>query len=375
MPNHRRVHATVAVAAVLFFTVVIPLLLMILQPAHSLAIVSCFTITFALYIWFCFGRTLQTYLIPILIVAIFTDAGSAFFKDYFTGKRELLAAGMSLFGLAMSLWGLYKLFTITEDDPAYGKFQAARLFKGDPSLQTTNSTSLLSKKWSDRLADWHVARLSRHARRAYYSPWSSLCRWQLGVNLGMVFRLCFSVIFMIAVMYLASRQSPRIYMLSVFVSIMPITMIAMLHKLRCLSRELMLPVDRKTFVRQMGINAAVIFFLFWAITWILLLTVFSTIFEKHYPSEIIFHLTLISAFCNVLYFGMLVWFTRWASRLWNILVVLVPLYLQMGLMAAATEYDSGSLAPWMTLAAACAAMVGVFIVRDAHRRWLLADIG
>jgi hypothetical protein len=274
----------------------------------------------------------------------------------------------------MSLWGLYKLFTITEDDPDYGKFQAARFFKGDQSVQTTNTTPLLSKKWSDRLADRHIARLSNHARRAYFSPWSRISRWQLGVNLGMVFRICFSSLFMIVIMYLASRQSPRMFMLGVFVSMMPISMLATLQKMHCLSRELMLPVDRKTFVRQMGINAALNFFLFWAIAWALLLACLSMISEKPLSAEIVIHLTLISAFCQVLYFGIAIWIARWSSKLWSILAILVPLYLQMGLMAAATEYNSGSLAPWMTLAAAFAALVGFIIAMDAHRRWLLADI-
>jgi hypothetical protein len=374
MPNFRRAHAVVAVAAVLIATVLFPLLLTLLSGSRSISIVSCFTITFSIIIWACFGKSLLLFAIPVFVIAACTETGALFFVNYFTGKHEPLAYGLALYGLASSLWGLFKLFRVTDEDPAYQKLQASRIFKAEKAGQNVDSVPLLSKGSTDRLMDRHIARLSAHARRASASRWSRIGRWQLGINLAMILRISMVTSFMTVVMHFTMHGKQTLFMLGFIVSFIPITMAGTIRQTHRLSRELLLPIDRPSYIRQMGINAAINIFAAWAVAWGFLVLLYVFLLPNSYSAATLGYLTLISALMQALFFGILVWIARHDSKLWYILALFVPVYLQIGLMAGATVWNSPSAGPTMVLIAAVAAVFGLLIAYDAHRRWLVADI-
>jgi hypothetical protein len=89
--------------------------------------------------------------------------------------------------------------------------------------------------------------------------------------------------------------------------------------------------------------------------------------------EIFVDLLLISAFTYVLFFGVTAWIALCQSKVLRIGVMLFPISLQIILMGAASEYESGSLGTLMVFIAGILAVFGLLITYDAYRRWLVAD--
>jgi hypothetical protein len=173
---------------------------------------------------------------------------------------------------------------------------------------------------------------------------------------------------------MVSGKHPSILMLAMLVGIIPTTTLGGTYYFHRLSYEIMLPVDRVSYIRQMGISAAVALIVAWAASWSILIFIFTRISQVSIRLDIIENLTLISALCQVLYYGIAVWIARYCSRILHLGAILIPLYLQMFLMAMASEYQSGAWGTTMVFVAGIVAVIGLLIAYDAYRRWLVADL-
>ena len=375
IPNYRRVHARVAVAAVLVFTVLLPFSLSLLARTGSASLAAFFSIVFSTFLWACLGKRFTALLFPLVFVSFVTDAGRSFYKGFFSGGYELQAYALLLLGLASSVWGLFRLFRVTEDDPAYQALQASGMPRNATAGQNVATVAFLSKNSRDRFLDRHVARLAHHARRAAASRWSRIARWQLGMNAAWFLFVCGLTGFFWIVMYFAYRAKlDSLFMLYLIAGIFPFSTSVALWQAHQPSREILLPVDRATYIRQLGISAASGYFIAWALAWGLSLLLYAARFSAAISGKLLVDLSLISAFSQVPSFAIAVWVARFRSKIWQILALLLPIYLQMALLAAASEFAQGDHARLMVLVAAAAAVVGLLIAYDAYRRWLVADL-
>jgi hypothetical protein len=375
MPNYRRVHATVATAAVLIFVVLFPLSLTLLAGMRSVSLVAAFAVIFSMFFWTSLGKSWATIPFAIFCFAFITETGRAYFKEFFSGRYEPLAYAILLFSLAMIFWGLYRLFRLTEEDPVYQTLQSVGSAKTAASGQYLAAVPFFSEGWKDRLTDRHVARLANHARRASISGWSRICRWQLGISVALIMRTCWVALWMCIIGFAAAHgKTPPLLMFVMFAHFFPLFVIAFIQPVHRPSFEVLLPVDRASYIRQMGISTVLVFLAAWAASWSIAILLITQVFQLSIQLDLCVDLLLISALTYVLLFGITAWIALCQSKAWRIVVLILPVSLQIILLAVALECNAGSLVLTMVFAAAVAAGFGLLITFDAYHRWLVADL-
>jgi amino acid transporter len=133
--------------------------------------------------------------------------------------------------------------------------------------------------WPRALTDWFRSRamadLTQHARRATHSPWSRICRWQLGMPTG--WRVWLWGIPAILVQHFLAWHIPHRTPSGATTPIMVASSLAMLPtilavtqsvgwltlRMRTADCELMLPVSRLAYVRQWSAAMALGHFQLW----------------------------------------------------------------------------------------------------------------
>jgi hypothetical protein len=320
----------------------------------------------------------------VYILALGTETGSIFAKEFFSGKHEPLGYALALFGLALSAWGLAKLYLLTEDDPAYLRLERFRSIELGNVDQNLNTALWFSKGKSDRLADRHIARLARHARHASVSGWSRVCRWQLGMNVALLLRslsIFSSFIFFGVFIYFQqgaaaslNGKESSLMVPVMFSNIIPLFTLVLLQTHRP-SREVLLPVERASYIREIGWSIFLFYLTAWAISWPICILLMTQVFRLSMPLMMIVDLLLISAFTSILFFGVTAWMSLCRSMFLRILAMIIPIGIQIVLMMIAVERDAGAYAPLMVVLAAVAGMFGLLITFFSYRRWLTADLG
>jgi hypothetical protein len=146
-----------------------------------------------------------------------------------------------------------------------------------------------------------------------------------------------------------------------------------LRRLPMLGRELSLPVDRRSYFRQLGMAAAISQFELWGgigmtlIAWVLLVT------PEPIPPAMIVGVLAVSGAIQIGAFGMTVWLSRGRWMRWlggPALAILFVLGLTLQVRLR-TVPDALNVVLWI---AGGIAVAGLLITFDAYRRWLVTDL-
>ena len=141
-----------------------------------------------------------------------------------------------------------------------------------------------------------------------------------------------------------------------------------------LGRELLLPVDRPSYVRQLGMAAAVVQLKLWAGMSVgFTLWLFLTARQSLSFTDLAFVLGIYTLL-QPLFFGVGVWFLRYRNLGMQIGGLTGALYVSM--IPAALYAAPGPLDIWRYSALPVAGIIAVFgllLTWDAYRRWLVAD--
>jgi hypothetical protein len=138
-------------------------------------------------------------------------------------------------------------------------------------------------------------------------------------------------------------------------------------------RELMLPVGRGTYLKQIGASAAISQFQLWfGVSAALVLSWLLTAAEGH-RFDLLAEALAISAASQICLFGLIAWVSTFGSlglaALASMLVLPLPLVLPIWLLTGSMTHPTLiAISAVVTLPA-----VGLLLVYVAHRRWLRAD--
>ena len=226
-----------------------------------------------------------------------------------------------------------------------------------------------------------MARVVRHARGASASPWSRVFRWQAGMVANRPAWLCVIVAVLAAQLLMsainggAKRDSMPLLVTSLSLLIMtPIVPLAHLfERTRMIRYELLMPVERGKYLRQLGLAILLAQFQWWSAACSATL-VWWVITGRQSASLIIIAGAMgISALLQVSLFGMAIWMARYPllSLGLPLLLFVAPILAAMMAAHAPWIFDRPYAACWA--GAALLAVTSVLVIYAAYRRWLVAD--
>jgi hypothetical protein len=382
-PGFHRAHAMIAAAAALLMAVLLPTMLIWLAGLRSIGLVAL--MVFLLGAILC-SVTLHSNLLSWLIIfgffATFTEPTKTLLWQVISGQVEAWAVAILALGAASVLLGGIKLVGLNEDMPAYHpRMRAGWAARNQMSGQTQAGAGILPRALQERFMENNMARWTNHVRRASTSPWSRACRWQVGMLAGwsaLLLPLVLFFFFAITVwMTGLDLQKPgAVFPLMMFSIILPGMFWGSIWRGRIpmLGREILLPVDRPSYVRQLGMAVAVgQLQLLAGMSFGLTIWLFLTARQPFSFTNLAFVLGIITLL-TPWFFGVGVWFLRYRNLGMQMGGLIGAVYVSM--IPAALYAAPGPLDIWKYSALPLAGIIGVFgllLTYDAYRRWLVAD--
>jgi hypothetical protein len=210
------------------------------------------------------------------------------------------------------------------------------------------------------------------------SRWSRVCRWQAGMATGWSAVGVYIAILIggFIMTKMANEQKvPMIGLFAWFSSIMPAALAggALLRRRKLLPRESLICADRATYLRQVGMAAALNQLQLWLGMIAVFMIWWCWICPQPLSATMIEYVLAFSALSQPWLFGAGVWLLRFQSR--------IPLILGWGAAAQmvafamiGVEPGAPSVARMISLlVAAILALLGLVLTWHAYRRWLAAD--
>jgi hypothetical protein len=380
-PRFRRVHGTIAAAAAMALAVLLPATMSWRLGWHSTGFVALTLLLLGTILWsvLLFSSSLWPMLsLCVGFLLLGTEAGRGWAQQLVCGRSEPQAVAILVLGAAITLRGAIRLMRLNEDMREYNwiKWDRAR-GRAEPIGEQSKGRDLAA--W---LTEWQMARLTQHALRAPGSPWSRIYRWPIpsGISLsGCVFAITMILILEIARRVLPKPTPPGLLCFMCLLFWPPFAaMVQLLQRARTLAYELLLPVDRRSCLRQAGMGALLcqlgawgtmgIVFFFW-----LLAT------HQPYPLPLLADAILISAAAQACTFGMAMWAARLGHPARTLSGMAMGLAYAVG-MSFQTALRNGAPPPpvppvyAVVLAAVILIAVGILLTWTAYRRWLAADL-
>jgi hypothetical protein len=385
-PDFRRVHAVVAIAAALLVAVVAPATITLVAGWRSVGLTAISVLMFGASLWL---MVLNSTWIGLVMGAAwlgsFTEPGRLCLQELVAGHFEPQSMGLLILGLAITVRGGIRLFWLNEDMPEYHtRIRFDLSTQSYMNCQAWGGKNRILPGFWDWLAQRQMAALARHAGRAPLSRWSRICRWQIGMCTGWsVWLLAFGTIayaqmlewfFFSNLKGTIDHQPPSTFLLTFMLAFIPSTAAMGKWIIRCrsLGRELMLPVARVAYVRQLGLAAAASLFQVWGGMAIAAILWWQTLAAQPMRFDAAVRMLAVSALCQFWMFGVLAWFARYRSQgayTLGMMGAMIPAQM----LAAFSNEAMISVGFWAFPAAGVMAVLGLLITWDAYRRWLRAD--
>jgi hypothetical protein len=375
-PDFCRIHIAIAsVAAVLCA---------VLLPAAFAWLIGWRPVGFAAITLLLFDAVFLAWILwPALLAGwllLLTEPGRECVQQLVSGNFEYQAVGILAVGVVIALLGGIRLIRLNEDMPEYQLFNrnlASRRVVVIGSKVTRHSI-LLRLIFGDE--DKRIANLTRHAQRASISRWSRVCRWQVGMIAGWpVVFVCLLLLFVFCCLaWITNRATPG----SIAFAMLPATVLPAVlaagtlvrRRKLVLPRESLMCVDRPTYLKQVGMAAALSHLQMWLGPTAIFVFMFFMV-ARQPLSVAVASVLAISALSQPWFFGLNVWLLRFRSALpclfgWMVSfhVLMVAMFVTEG--GPARE---GSWRPIVFFVAAIFAVLGLVLTWDAYRRWLVTD--
>ena len=393
-PGFRRVHAAVAAAMALLLAVLLPAMFAWLAGLHSVGLVALMVFLFGMILCsVALHSRLCSWLIVFAVFATYAEPARTLLWQLLSGAFEAQAFALLALGAAISLFGGIRLVCLNEDMPAYhpqmrggwaGQYQA--------SGQAPAGAGIL---WAlrERFMESNMARSTNHARRASTSRWSAVCRWRVGmvdgwtswlVGVGVVLAVQF------VAAWIAARGRPEpstsfwwwtfVVWLIACPSIMSLSQLA--RRSYVLGYEIMLPVQRRTYLKQAGMAVAISCLRTWGGMVVAFMLWWITTAPESFRFGTVVNVLACSVLAQVGLLGIGLYLTWLAGgdsspimlfvvvgAIWGVLFFTV----MVGYML--NESPLPGLANFLLPLAGAAlfAMFGLLLTRLAYHRWLVAD--
>ncbi len=378
MPDFRRVHATVAGVAVLILAVLLPLLLTWLAGSFSVGFAALMLSLFGATLWLVLHwAAWWSWILVIWLMVLISKMPSSDLAFLWSGRFEPLAFLLLLVGAVATVLGGIRLMHLNEETWGYPHgMRSAGAMKSQQTGDSEADGPPRPRGLNRWLHDRQMATFARHASRASTSQWSSVCRWQVGMSVGWsCLLMSFGyVLFFFLWFRITSAKPDTMFMFLILSILMPsISQVGTLYqRTHTLVYELLLPVDRGTYLKQLGTAAALSQLQVWlainiaAILWCLIVV------RQPLPIAGVASILIISALFQVFVFGVAVLLSLQDSNVLGLallIVVAVPLLLAWEFSRPLAEWQY----PAMGVMAFFAAF-GLLLTYGTYRRWLAVDI-
>jgi hypothetical protein len=364
-PGFRKVHGVVAIIVAVIFVIILPGVAAPLIGWQSLGFVSISTLLFGIILWFIL-RSVRTFFLLMSIGLLFIMHKPIWnrIEPIFSGKEPIQAFIIMSLGLILSITGIIRLFLLNEEKPEYHLNLIPKDGRG----------KLSGLQWQRWLRNRMAVGMIYHARHATDSYWSRMHRW------GYSHLYIWNALLLAAYMSLMSKLTefwsggtfPSGIKIA-FATMIPITMAIALAiaKKDYLSHELMMPVRRDAYLKQVGMLFANIQFTWWGMMIAVSIVDISTKAVKPGP-ELLIYSFFYSLMIQVLLFGLAIWIFSFRSI--NIVTPLIMLIAFIFSVRNIPDLERQVMFPWWSLIlGALLACLGLLLTWWGYRRWLVAD--
>jgi hypothetical protein len=390
MPGYHRVHATVAAIAALLIAVVLPTALSWFMGWHCIGFVAVAVLLFGTVLWVIVNDA--TWIAFALMfgwsAVCITESGPAWFRELLAGHIDSQAVLILVFGILITLLAGIRLVRLNAESLTYDSTLRWNWDWSQKTRQGWNGEGRILPGLRNWIRERQMARLTRLARQASNSWWSRICRWQTemitGGSLGIwIFGV---LIYVQAASWWVLTKSPKpaavmmgmtAFVLTFLPAIIAVAGVLQWRTFK-LSRELLLPVERKNYIRQLGTAAALGHFQFWTGMSIALLLWWLLLGPRPLYLAMFGGILAFSAAFQGFVFGIVVWMARYRSIGRGFFVLFTMLSgvvasMQLASMRRWSEGFPGQLPQEALWTAGVLALLGLLITFDAYRRWLKTD--
>jgi hypothetical protein len=221
-----------------------------------------------------------------------------------------------------------------------------------------------------------VSRVTRHARHASASAWSRRCRWQVDMVASRsawfwAFGSVLALQFLFWAVYAGSNGERLLFFISFIwpVLVPALSLAGLSERKQSMCRDLMLPVDRRTYLKQLGESILLAQFQLWSAAGAATLVWWLIAARQAVSAAVVASLLTLSAGLQFTVFGGVLWIARYPAVLF--------LFIPIALIPAVTLLCAPGIEehPYAALAAAAVllAVLTVLMIRSAYRRWLVMD--
>jgi hypothetical protein len=385
LPHFRRVHATVAGAVGLTLIVLVPAAATWLSGLRSVGLVAVAVLVSGMILWSVLASSnWGILLVTAAYISLLTSPANQFLAILVSGRFEAQAVALLVAGLFLTLCAGLRLMRMTEDTPGYRLKEAfdrvTGQLTGRPMATPRPCGQPVPLRWPARwLMDRRMARVTEQARGASASWWCRVCRWQVGLpgwEVGLLISLMM-VLFVQLFGALFGAEGRALFQgCWVYAVLFPSFMVAggFGQRMHGLGRELLLPVQRAAYLRQLGLAAAVSVIQWWlAITATFALWAF-VFAPGSIDISLLAGLIVASALVQIPLFGVLAWLARYRSA--AVCITLATLAgMLVGIGFGVAPHVSGQTRELLLYGAGISAVLGLPITWDAYRRWLVTELG
>jgi hypothetical protein len=382
-PGFRNVHAAVAAIAAIVLVILLPGVTALLIGWQFFGLISITT--------FLFGTILWTILSGHLTFAALFWIGSNFLFLYSPIKNsiEQIVLGMEpiqaiiiiIIGIILSITGIIRLFLLNEEKPEYHlnvKFPIDGQAKLS-NLQWKKAEKQYSKGWQRWIANRMVFKMIYHSRHAADSYWSRMHRWDysgLSVWFSLFFAIFVNLLLMLIGFFNSRLDSPPpavwIFMPTFIPIIMSIRMAIVKNSL--LSHDLIMPVRRGAYLKQVGMLVAYCQFTMWGVMMAVSIVWMFTQAVKPTP-EILIYSVSYSLMIQIWLFGLAVLVLSLRSITLTFLIMNIAAIFSAFPINFMT-FEAQTMFQWRHLIMPLGCLleaIGLLLTWWGYRRWLVAD--
>jgi hypothetical protein len=379
-PGFRRVHATVGGAAVLLCAVCAPAAVAWAVGWHPLGFVAVSVLLLGVVLWVVLSMSAWLLLAAVVAwVLLGIEPGKGWLLQLFVGNFEGPAVGVLLIGIVIVLVGGVQLVRLNEEMREYRWLKWNSTSRKAELVGPRPEREAMVKRLTSKLIDRQMAIVTSHARRASHSRWSQVCRWQVEMVTGLpAMLICAApVCCFLPVMYILGNKAegPMVALSAMTSLALPSGLVAAnlwRRRSSLLSLQSLLCVDRATYLKQVGLAAALSQLQLWLCMSMVMAISWQCCERQLLPGKVAQMLSFV-ALCQPFFFGMSVRLLRLRSPI-PVLVGYVAFFQVAELALFFLEMGPDGVAKLIVLmAAAILAVIGLALTWSAYRRWLVTD--
>jgi hypothetical protein len=396
MPGFRRVHLAVATVVVFIVAILTPAIFTWLTGLHSVGLVALTLMLFSANLWITLAASTRLGATLWLFQAagwgaLFADSFRNAVAQFAQGRFEPSAVALLIVGIVTTALGLRKMAQLNEDAPWYHGWAdiSAEQYRIASERAAGKRSSRPGRR--ERCEERRMAKLIEHARQAPVSWWSGVRRWQVMMGIGrsswLIWLVATFVTLLLGTWFTKGRsgilstggilQNLVVYpVLAIFP--IPTLLGQFVQRQGMAGRELLLPVERGLYLRQLGTAAAISQLHCWSAASVAALFWWLVVARESVSGSAIAGMILIGALSQVWLFAGAVWFMRLRHRTMAVVPVVLVAFATGILLPIVTNGFTAAprLAEWrgfIWTAAGFLTLFGTFLIWAAYRRWLVAD--